>query len=124
MFARENIAIKAEAYGTTTLARNNFKKFYKGKYTLRERSGEECVCKSFIIFGSVFEEHYFQVELKSDWKSTWNHHQLQHDEIIRQTIFWLNKPQILTFSPSSTREGEKVLVELMISNFKKFNSTQ
>ena len=119
-FARENNATEAEVYDTTIFARGTFKNVYKGKYTLGERAGEECVWKSFKS-GSVFEERYFQGELKMIEKAHEIINNFNKNKIIRQTI-WLNKPEIWTFCPGSTREGEKVLVEPMISNFKKFNS--
>ncbi len=61
-YARENNATLATVY-EPLYASGAFKNVYKGKYTQGERAGEDCVCKSFIS-GSVFEESYFQAELK------------------------------------------------------------
>ncbi len=120
-FARENNATEAEVYDATIFAQGTVKNVYKGKYLIGERAGEECVFKSFKS-GSVFEDFYFQEELKMIEKAHEIINNFNKNKIIRQTIL-LNKPEIWTFSPGSTREGEKVLVEPMISNFKKFNSS-
>jgi hypothetical protein len=119
-FARENNASKAEVYMDSVYAKGAFKNVYKGKYTEGERTGEECVCKIFIS-GSVFEESYFQVELKVVAKALEVVNSFNNDKIINKKI-WLNKPTIWTFTPCSGRKGEKTLVEPMISNFEKFNS--
>ncbi|XP_046460945.1 CBL-interacting serine/threonine-protein kinase 20-like [Daphnia pulex] len=117
-FARENNATAANI-DETIFASGSFKNVYKGKYTQGERAGEDCVCKS-LISGSVFEESYFQVELQVVEKAMEIINNFNKGKVIDQTI-WLNKPGIWT-GTSSENEGEKVLVEPMISNFEKFNS--
>jgi hypothetical protein len=118
-FARENNASRGQV-DRTMYASGSFKNVYKGKYIDGERAGEYCVCKSFKS-GSVFEESYFQVELQVVEKALEIINTFNKGKVIDQTI-WLNKPGIWTFVPGSEREGEKMLVEPMISNFEKFNS--
>lgn len=120
-YARENISSKATPE-RNIFASGTFKNVRKGKYILGERAGEDCVCKTFKS-GSVFEESYFQAELKVIEKALEIINNFNLNKVIRQTI-WLNKPGIWIPEPSSTfwKVNEKILVEPMISNFKKFNS--
>jgi hypothetical protein len=118
-YARENNATRAEI-DELICARGSLKNVYKGKYTQGERAGEDCVCKHFKS-GSAFEESYFQLELEVVEKALEIINNFNKGKVIDQTI-WLNKPGIWTIVPGSEREGEKALVEPMISNFEKFNS--
>jgi len=119
-FARENNATEATISMDLVFATGAFKNVYKGRYTVGERAGEECVCKIFKS-GSVFEESYFRVELDVVAKALEVVNSFNKDKVINKSI-WLNKPTIWTFMPGSRREGEKSLIEPMISNFEKFNS--
>ncbi len=117
-FARENNATEAKV-DVLIYASGSFKNVYKGKYIDGERADEHCVCKS-LISGSVFEESYFQVELQVVEKALEIINNFNKEKVINPNI-WLNKPGIWT-GTGSENEGEKVLVEPMISNFEKFNS--
>jgi hypothetical protein len=118
-YTRENNATKATVYDPI-FASGSFKKIRKGKYTQGERAGEACVSKTFIS-GSVFEDSYFQAELKVVEKALEIINNFNKQRVINQTI-WLNKPEIWTGAPGSKGEGKKMLTEPMISNFEKFNS--
>jgi hypothetical protein len=118
-YARENNATEAIVYDPI-FASGSFKNVSKGKYTNGEKVGEDCVCK-YLKSGSVFEESYFQTELKVVEKALEIINNFNKEKVINLNI-WLNKPGIWTFVPGSENEGEKVLVEPMISNFEKFNS--
>jgi hypothetical protein len=119
-FARENDSSEATVDTSVVYAEGAFKNVYKGKYTEGERNGEECVCKIFKS-GSVFEESYFNNELKVVKKALEIINQFNKNEYINKSI-WLNMPTVWTFLESSSRSGEKALIEPMISNFEKFNS--
>jgi serine/threonine protein kinase len=122
-FARKNNATEAKAdvlIEDLIYASGSFKNFYKGKYTDGERAGEDCVGKS-LKSGSVFEESYFQVELQVVETALEIINNFNKEKVIDQNI-WLNIPEIGTFVLGSGREGEKMLVEPMISNFENFNS--
>ncbi|XP_046634544.1 mitogen-activated protein kinase 5-like [Daphnia pulicaria] len=110
---------KIEIY-EPVFASGSFKKVRKGKYVEGERTGEDCVGKTFIS-GSVFEDSYFQEELKVVEKALEIINNFNKQKVIHQ-IIWLNKPKICTGEPGSNGEGKKMLVEPMISNFEKFNS--
>lgn len=118
-FARQNKATFAEIDTTTVFASGAFKNVYKGKYTKGERAGEECVCKIFKS-GSVFEASYFQVELKVVAKALEIVNSFNSGKHINQNI-WLNEPTVWTFT-GRERNGEKSMIEPMITNFEKFNS--
>lgn len=115
-FARQNNATKAQSDRSVVYASGAFKNVYKGKYTMGERTGEECVVKEFKS-GSVFEESYFAVELKIVAKALEVINKFNNDGIINKSI-WLNEPTVWTYEESK----HKCLVEPMISNFEKFNS--
>jgi hypothetical protein len=120
-YARQNnssFALSADIM----LSSGTFKNVYKGKYLIGERAGEECVWKSFKS-GSVFEESFFEAELRVVEKALKIINSFNKNKVINQTI-WLNKPGIWTSKSSSTvrKVNEKVMVEPLISNFEKFNS--
>jgi hypothetical protein len=115
-FARQNKASKAEIDRSTIFATGGFKNVYKGKYTEGERTGQECVSKIFKS-GSVFEDSYFESELKVVAKALEIINKFNNDHVINKPI-WLNEPTIWSFVES----GEKNLVEPMVENFEKFNS--
>ena len=119
-FSRGNNATTANADTSSIYATGAFKNVYKGKYTEGERAGQECVCKIFKS-GSVFQESFFQVELQVVAKTLEIVNRFNKCKLVDKPI-WLNQPEIWTFLPGSSREGEKALVEPMISNFEKFNS--
>ena len=119
-FSRENKATAAKVTTSTVYATGTFKNVYKGKYNEGERAGQECVCKIFKS-GSVFKESYFQVELQIVAKTLEIVNSFNKCKLVDKPI-WLNQPEIWTFRPGSSKEGEKALVEPMISNFEKFNS--
>jgi hypothetical protein len=119
-FARENDASKAEINLDVLFAQGAFKNVYKGKYTIGERAGQECVCKMFKS-GSVYEDSYFENELKVVHKALEIINRFNDDQIIDKRI-WLNKPDIWTFVKGSSREGQKNLMEPLIANYEKFNS--
>ncbi|XP_032785392.1 alpha-protein kinase vwkA isoform X1 [Daphnia magna] len=118
-FARQNKATDAKIDTTTIFASGAFKIVYKGKYTKGERAGEECVCKIFKS-ESVFEESYFQEELKVVAKALEIVNMFNRDKHINQKIL-LNEPDVWTFT-SGNKKGKKALIEPMITNFEKFNS--
>ncbi|XP_046460948.1 serine/threonine-protein kinase/endoribonuclease IRE1-like isoform X2 [Daphnia pulex] len=101
-YTRENNATKATVYDPI-FASGSFKKIRKGKYTQGERAGEACVSKTFIS-GSVFEDSYFQAELKVVEKALEIINNFNKQRVINQTI-WLNKPEIWTGAPGSKGEG-------------------
>jgi hypothetical protein len=115
-FARKNDATKANVHCAVMHASGAFKNVYKGVYTIGERQGEQCVAKRFKS-GSVFENAYFDVELKVVAKSLEIINNFNNDGLIDKPI-WLNEPTVWEFEESK----EKVLVEPFIDNFEKFNS--
>ncbi|KAH8162630.1 hypothetical protein CIB48_g5614 [Xylaria polymorpha] len=113
--SRTNNAFSARIRLDKPLAAGTFKNVYIGEYTGGTRAGQRCVAKEFKS-GSVYEDHYFEEEMKvircaqgviDDWARA---------EIINERIL-LNIPQIWTY-----RTGIKALIEPMIENFEKFNS--
>ena len=120
-FARENNATRANINTSVLFAEGAFKNVYKGKYTQGDRSGEECVCKIFKS-GSVYEDSYFENELKVVDKALEIINQFNKDGIINKSI-WLNMPTVWTFLEGSSRAGEKNLIEPMITNFEKVYAT-
>jgi hypothetical protein len=119
-FARENNASRASIDETIIFAEGAFKNVYKGTYTEGERKGEECVCKEFKT-GSVFEESYFNNELKVVAKALAIINQFNKDGVITKGI-WLNQPAVWTDCSESKKKGTKCLIEPMIANLK--SSTQ
>ncbi|KAI9553924.1 hypothetical protein GHT06_019194 [Daphnia sinensis] len=118
-FSRQNNASRATIETSTIFASGAFKNVYKGQYEKGERAGEECVCKMFKS-GSVFEESYFEVELKVVAKALEIVNRFNKGKHINQNI-WLNQPAIWSsLDPDSY--GEKAIIEPMITNFEKFNS--
>ncbi|KZS15388.1 Uncharacterized protein APZ42_019039 [Daphnia magna] len=89
-FARQNKATDAKIDTTTIFASGAFKIVYKGKYTKGERAGEECVCKIFKS-ESVFEESYFQEELKVVAKALEIVNMFNRDKHINQKICLTNQ---------------------------------
>ncbi|KAK4007968.1 alpha-protein kinase 1 [Daphnia magna] len=118
-YARENKSTDAKIFCNTIFASGSFKNVYRGEYTKGERAGEECVCKIFKS-GSVYEESYFQVELKVVAKALEIVNKFNRDKHIDQNI-WLNQPAVWTFIEGN-KNGEKAIIEPMITNFEKFNS--
>ena len=88
-------------------AEGAFKNVYKGKYTEGERKGEECVCKEFKT-GSVFEESYFNNELKVVAKALAIINQFNKDGVITKGI-WLNQPAVCTDCSESKKKGTQTL---------------
>ncbi|OAJ37841.1 hypothetical protein BDEG_21817 [Batrachochytrium dendrobatidis JEL423] len=119
-FARENDSFETVPNMDVVFARGAFKNVYKGKYTKGNRTGQESVTKIFKS-GSVFQESYFDNELKIVNKALEIINRFNKDQLVDQNI-WLNIPAVWTFLPGTTRAGEKCLVEPMIINFQKFNS--
>lgn len=117
-FARKNNASRASINTNEIYASGGFKNVYKGVYTIGERKGEACVCKIFKS-GSVFEDSFFESELKVVAKSQEIVDSFNVDGFINKEI-WLNEPTVWTFMEGSSRAGEKNLVEPMIANFEKF----
>lgn len=119
-YARENNSSRATVSMDTVYAQGAFKNVYKGKYTTGDRAGQDCVCKIFKS-GSVFEESFFDSELKVVNKALEIINRFNDDSVINKRI-WLNMPAVWTFLEESDRAGEKSLIEPMIDNFEKFNS--
>ena len=115
-FARQNNSSKVALDLSTVYATGGFKDVYKGKYTVGERTGQECVSKRFKS-GSVFEHSFFAAELKVVEKALQLINKFNNDHIINKPI-WLNEPEIWHL----IKTKELFLTEPMIENFEKFNS--
>jgi hypothetical protein len=114
-FSRENRSHGATITRCCVYASGSNMNVYKGVYTLGERTGEECVSKIFKS-GSVFEDAFFDAELKVVEDALTIINLFNSGNIINSTIF-LNQPEVWTYT-----DDEKTLVEPMIQNFEKFNS--
>ncbi|KAG6368674.1 hypothetical protein INS49_002887 [Diaporthe citri] len=96
-------------------AKGAFKKVWRGHYTDGPRKGEECVSKVFTR--SVFEDHYFKVEMRVIRRAQWIIDAWNATGVIGMPVV-LNVPAIWT----SQIDGERRLVEPFIKDFQKFNS--
>lgn len=97
-------------------AQGAFRNVHKGTYTVGRRAGQPCVCKIFKT-GSVFEDSYFECDMKVVGKTLhlveqWNNLRFV-DKLIQ-----VNKAEVWTFESN----GERNLVEPFIYNWQKFNS--
>ena len=119
-YGRNNNATKATIEDSVLYASGAFKNVYKGKYIEGERAGQECVGKIFKS-GSVYEDSYFEVDLKVVAKALEVINNFNRDKVINKTI-WINQPSVWVFLPGYVRAGENLIVEPMIINFEKFNS--
>lgn len=115
-YARENLSCRAEVYKSHIFATGTFKLVYKGAYTEGNRKNQDCVCKYFKT-GSVFEESYFDNEIKVVTKALELITKFNNAGIISSDIY-LNWPTVWWHDHT----GETCLVEPLIKNFEKYNS--
>ncbi|KAH9892305.1 protein kinase-like domain-containing protein [Xylariomycetidae sp. FL2044] len=115
-YSRKNNASSATVDRSRIFASGTFKNVWRGTYTVGAREGEDCVCKEFKT-GSVYEDSYFDEELKVVRRAQTIIDDWNRAGVIRQTIL-LNDPQIWVYEDT----GHKTLVEPFIENFEKFNS--
>ncbi|CAN8102856.1 unnamed protein product [Discula destructiva] len=113
-FARKNNSTQA-IIDNRLYASGTCKNVRRGRYTHGPRVGQMCVAKEFKS-GSVFADHYFDVELSILERAqsiidSW------HAALIIDSRIMLNKAEIW-----ATPGGKKVLVEPFINGFCKFNS--
>jgi hypothetical protein len=116
MSSRKNRATFAVIDRSSIFASGANMHVYKGTYTRGKRKGEACVSKVFKT-GSVFEDAYFDAELKVVDEALAIIEKFNADRIINRTIL-INIPEIWEY----TSDSEKNLVEPFIVNFEKFNS--
>mmetsp|Transcript_32067 Transcript_32067/g.54720 ORF Transcript_32067/g.54720 Transcript_32067/m.54720 type:complete len:256 (+) Transcript_32067:174-941(+) len=101
---------------THPFAEGGFRYVAKGKYTVGDRVGEDCVCKWFKT-GHVDEARYFDLDIRAmgrahDLVREWNGRRMI-DKIVK-----VNIPEVWT----RRSRGDKVLLEPFIHNYQKFNS--
>ncbi|KAL6048918.1 Alpha-type protein kinase domain-containing protein [Balamuthia mandrillaris] len=103
-------------------AQGAFRWVAKGEYTTGKRKGEPCVCKWFKR-GHVFEEHFFEHDIKAVNKAAELIHAWNCAGFISKLVK-LNVPQVWTFaySEGNSWSNRKVLVEPYVENWQKFNS--
>ena len=102
-------------------AQGTFRWVARGKYLGGPRDGEACVMKWFKA-GCVYEASFYEKDIKASEKALHIVDQWNRQRLIGQRIR-LNEPEVKTmFSRCSKRNGQKVLVEPFITNWKKFNS--
>ncbi|KAI9162896.1 Metallocarboxypeptidase A [Paramyrothecium foliicola] len=93
----------------------------KGKYTSGPRQGQACVTKWFKT-GVVFEEDYFELDIKAIDKATEIVNRFNDLRMINKAIK-INVATVWEFSPQSGEwSGSKNLREPFIRNYQKFNS--
>lgn len=123
--ARENNATE----GTfTSLAlqipfgEGSFRYVAKGRYVKGDRAGQACVAKWFKT-GSVFEDSYFENDLKIFQKAYTIIHRFNALHIIDKTVR-LNKPEVWVWADdcSIATAGAKHITEPFIQDYQKFNS--
>lgn len=105
----------AATFEDTIFASGNFKDVRMGRYIRGPRKGQACVAKTFSD-RSVYEDLYFAEELNVIAKTQSILNAWEDANLIDQPIT-LNAPEIWEYS-----NGQKVLVEPFIQNFRKFNS--
>lgn len=113
---RENVSCRATIDRSSLFAQGRFKLAYRGEYTEGMRKGAACVAKMFKT-GSVFEDAYFDTELKTVNRALQLVDSFNRAGIIDQQI-QLNMPTVWEFEYSK----ERCLIEPMIKNFENFNS--
>jgi hypothetical protein len=103
-------------------ASGTFRWVAKGVYTDGPRSGQPCVRKWFKT-GVVFEEEYFDLDLKAVERALELVNRFNESEIITKSVK-INVPtvwEMLDFEPGSP-SNQLALIEPFIKNYKKFNS--
>ncbi|KAL2178438.1 kinase-like domain-containing protein [Thermothelomyces heterothallicus CBS 202.75] len=92
----------------------------KGVYTSGARSGQACVLKWFKT-GAVFEDDYFALDIKAVDRALEIVNRFNELNIVNKTVK-INVPSVWVSDKTSSRAGQKALVEPFIQNFRKFNS--
>lgn len=102
----------------------SFRYVAKGRYTMGRRNGQACVAKWFKN-GSVFEESYYENDLKLFRKAYTIVDRFNSLGLIDKVVR-VNKPEVWTWSDDSSGEiaipGAKHITEPFIQNYQKFNS--
>jgi len=103
-------------------AEGGFRYVAKGKYTVGERAGEECVCKWFKS-GHVLEESFFTLDIQAADKALHIVKEWNSRNFINRKVM-VNVPQVWTFMEGGAAHlvGKKVLQEPFIQHYTKFNS--